>query len=202
MITDPIVSIDPGKTCTGVAYLHGPLVWSTTIRGTTALDVDKVFKLLVSGDITERLASAKPRASDKVTPDESDALVLGRWVQLYGKVPSGHVRGKPILATEMQHLTQHGPPGQPRKINWTSIVTLIESRCYWTTLAIAYDVALVEVGASEWQGPMLGTTRRLDDKGEKRSTKDRSKEVTATVWRSVPRMMLIDRRATKCLASS
>lgn len=200
MIADPIVSIDPGKTCTGVAYLHGPRVWSTTIRGATALDVDKVFRLLVSPTFGDILRAAKPRASDKVTPDESDALVMARWFQLYGQRPRGSDPSKPILVAEKQHLKQHGGPGH-KKIAFKSLVTLIESRCYWTTLALPYGFTLAEVLASTWQGPMLATVPRFDAAGQERSTKDRSKEVTATVWRSVPRMTLIDRRA-ECRLSS
>lgn len=200
MITDPIVAIDPGKTCTGVAYLHGPHAWATTIRGTTALDVDQVFRLLTGPTFSTILLAAKARKSNAVTADESDALMMARWAQLYGQRRAADA-GKPILVIEMQHLKQHGAKGKPKKISFKSLVTLIESRCFWTTLALPYGFALAEVGASTWQGPMLGTVPRLDENGEVRSTKDRSKEVTATVWRSVPRMTLIDRRAKPCQRS-
>jgi hypothetical protein len=144
------------------------------------------------------LSSAKPRKSNAVIADESDALMIGRWAQLYStRVVKP---GTPRLVIEKQHLKQHGAKGK-KKIAFKSLVTLIESRCLWQTLALPYGFDVEEVGSSTWQGPMLGTTARLDENGEERDTKTRSKEATATTWHSVPRLTLIDRKAKPCQPS-
>lgn len=158
MIDVPILSVDPGSTCTGIALLEGPKVWAMTIRSLTAHDADHVLRTLASG-----------------------------------------ARVKPILVIEMQHVVMHPTgrrPGAKGKrahtVNWPSLVKLVESRCYWTTLAIAYGYEVIEVMASPWQGKMLSTVPRFNPDGSERTTKQRSKDVARSVWRSIPRIKDIE----------
>lgn len=95
-----------------------------------------------------------------------------RLSQIVAIVQQAKKLGANVLAIELQH----GMRPKSGKVNYKSLGTLFKRRHAWEVIAELYGLRTVGVWPSTWQ-TQLKAAARLDENGNKRTTKQRSVEV-------------------------
>lgn len=95
-----------------------------------------------------------------------------RLDQIVAAVQQAKKLGAAVIVIELQH----GQRPKGGKVNYKSLATLFKRRHAWEVIAELYGLRCEGVWPSTWQ-TQLKSAARLDEDGNKRTTKERSIEV-------------------------